>query len=118
MLNKLFQFSDLKMFANSRPSALNFKKFFFKHYIFFSEFLGQNNFGNKILLLNNLEIYFVFLSIGLPDPVRNCSIDTLNNLNIRIQCIPGTSGGLEQQFQLKVRLVQVGSSVTSDIRLR
>ena len=42
------------------------------------------------------------LPLGQPDPVRNCSIETLHNLNIKIQCISGTSGGLEQQFLLKV----------------
>ena len=48
--------------------------------------------------------YYVgtFLPPGQPDPVRNCSIETLHNLNIKIQCISGTSGGLEQQFLLKV----------------
>ena len=46
--------------------------------------------------------YTFFLPLGQPDPVRNCTIETLHNLNIKIQCISGTSGGLEQQFLLKV----------------
>ena len=39
--------SDLKMFANSRPSALNYKSFSQSLEQFFPT-LGQNNFGNKI----------------------------------------------------------------------
>jgi len=34
--------------------------------------------------------------------VKNCSIETLATLDIRIQCKAGTSGGLEQHFLLKV----------------
>ena len=39
--------SDLKNFANSRPSSLNFKSFSQSLELFLT--LGQNNFGNKIL---------------------------------------------------------------------
>ena len=42
--------SDLKIFANSRPSALNFKSFSRSLEQFFLT-VGQNNFGNKIPLL-------------------------------------------------------------------
>ena len=38
--------SDLKTFANSRPSALNFKCFSKSQEHFFLT-VGQNNFGNK-----------------------------------------------------------------------
>jgi hypothetical protein len=41
--------SDLKIFANFRPSALNFKSFFSSLEQFFL-MVGQNNFGNKIPL--------------------------------------------------------------------
>ena len=41
--------SDLKNFANSRPSASNFKSFFRSLEQFFLT-VGQNNFGNKIPL--------------------------------------------------------------------
>ncbi len=44
-LNKLF--SDLKNFANSRPSASNFKSFSQSLEQFFLT-VGPNNFGNKI----------------------------------------------------------------------
>ena len=43
--------SDLKNFANSRPSALNFKSFSRSVEQFFLT-LGQNNFGNKIPIDN------------------------------------------------------------------
>ena len=43
-------FSDLKNFANSRPTALNFKSFSRSLEQFFLT-VGQNNFGNKIPLL-------------------------------------------------------------------
>ena len=42
--------SDLKIFANCRPSALNFKSFSRSLEQFFLT-VGQNNFGNKIPLL-------------------------------------------------------------------
>ena len=43
-------FSDLKIFANSWPSASNFQKFFsITRAIFLT--LGQNNFGNKIPII-------------------------------------------------------------------
>ena len=42
--------SDLKNFANSRPSASNFKSFSRSIEQFFLT-VGQNNFGNKIPLL-------------------------------------------------------------------
>ena len=45
-----------------------------------------------------------FLS-GVPDQVTNCTIKTLSDMNIRIECIPGTSGGLEQQFLLRVKYI-------------
>ena len=51
---------DLKFFENSRPSALNFKKFSWSLEHFFLT-VGQNNFGNKIPFLNNVgHIWFPF----------------------------------------------------------
>ena len=44
-------FSDLKYFANSWPSASNFKSFSRSPEYFFLT-VGQNNFGNKTLFLN------------------------------------------------------------------
>ena len=41
------QISNLKIFANSRPSASNFKSFSRSLEHFFPN-VGQNNFGNKI----------------------------------------------------------------------
>ena len=43
--------SDLKKFANSQPSASNFKSFFWSLEHFFLT-VGQNNFGNKIPFLD------------------------------------------------------------------
>ena len=43
--------SDLKIFANSRPSASNFKSFSWSLEHFFLT-VGQNNFGNKISFLH------------------------------------------------------------------
>ena len=40
-------FSDLKKFANSQPSASNFKSFSQSQKQFFLT-VGQNNFGNKM----------------------------------------------------------------------
>ena len=40
--------------------------------------------------------------LGLPDSVKNCSLKTLKSMAIKITCIPGLSGGLEQWFVLKV----------------
>ena len=40
--------SDLKDFANSQPSASNFKSFSHDHKNIFFLTVGQNNFGNKI----------------------------------------------------------------------
>ena len=42
--------NDIKKFANSRPSALNFKSFSRSKEFFFLT-VGQNNFGNKIPFL-------------------------------------------------------------------
>ena len=64
--------SDLKNFANSRPSASNFKSFFRSLEQFFLT-VGQNNFGNKIpfllctYILNcNLQLcmYICYVSIS------------------------------------------------------
>ena len=46
--------SDLKIFVNSRPSALNFKRFSQSVEHFFLT-VGQNNFGNKIPLFISLR---------------------------------------------------------------
>ena len=60
--------SDLKIFANSRPSASNFKSFSRSLEQFFLT-VGQNNFGNKIPFPSasnfksfswSLEQYFLF----------------------------------------------------------
>ena len=47
--------SDLKKFANSRPSALNFKKISRSLEQFFLT-VGQNNFGNKVPFMSSLKI--------------------------------------------------------------
>ena len=46
--------SDLKFFANSRPSAYNFKKFSRSLEQFFLT-VGQNNFGDKIPFLSSVK---------------------------------------------------------------
>ena len=48
--------SDLKNFANSRPSASNFKSFSRSLEKFFLTAVGQNNFGNKIPFLNIIDL--------------------------------------------------------------
>jgi hypothetical protein len=53
-LNKLSCSSDLKYFADSRPSASNFKSFSQSLEHFFLT-VGQNNFGNKI------QVFFHYL---------------------------------------------------------
>ena len=58
--------SDLKNFANSRPSCSNFKSFSRSLEQFFLT-VGQNNFGNKIPFLCGkkrklLQFFFFFLS--------------------------------------------------------
>ena len=52
IFKKLNCSSDLKIFANSRPSASNFKSFSRSLEHFFL-IVGQNNFGNKIPFLKN-----------------------------------------------------------------
>ena len=47
--------SDLKNFANARPSASNFKSFSRSLEQFFVT-IGQNNFGNKISFLKHKTI--------------------------------------------------------------
>ena len=56
--------SDLKNFANSRPSASNFKSFSRSLELFFLT-VGHNNFGNKIPILRRsfLKQYFVRSSV-------------------------------------------------------
>ena len=49
---------DLNIFANSRPSASNFKSFLNNFYSPGLLTVGQNNFGNKIPFL--LDFYFPF----------------------------------------------------------
>ena len=48
--------SDLKIFANSQPSASNFKSFSLSLGQFFLT-VGQNNFGNKIPFLMDANIF-------------------------------------------------------------
>ena len=48
--------------------------------------------------------FYSFPSIDLPDSVKNCSLKTLKSKDIKITCIPGLSGGLEQRFVLKVSI--------------
>ena len=58
--------SDLKIFANSRPSASNYKSFSRSlEFIFFT--IGQNNYGNKIpffLLIFLVISSLLFLFLG------------------------------------------------------
>ena len=66
--------SDLKNFANSRPSASNFKSFSRSLEQFFLT-VGQNNFGNKIplfmlcVLLNWLKLVYGPCTILIPCPI-------------------------------------------------
>ena len=54
-------FCDLKIFTNSRPSALNFKSFSWLLEQFFLTVV-QNNLGNKIpFLISKDEILFIFI---------------------------------------------------------
>ena len=64
--------SDLKNFENSRLSASNFKSFSRSLEQFFLT-VGQNNFGNKIPLLNMYPIYYSSTTTSTEDedePVR------------------------------------------------
>ena len=65
--SNLLNLSNLKKFANSQPSAKNFKSFSQSLEIFFLT-VGQNNFGNKILFLtvgqNNFGNKIPFLTVG------------------------------------------------------
>ena len=56
MRNFQEQTSDFKNFANSRPSASNFKSFSRSLEHFFLT-LGQNHFGTKILFFHNLKAF-------------------------------------------------------------
>ena len=49
--------SDLKNFANSRPSASNFKSFPRSREQFFLTVVGQNNFGNKIQFIMSRNFF-------------------------------------------------------------
>ena len=60
--------SDLKIFENSRPSALNFKSFSRSLEQFFLT-VGQNNFGNKIPFLLSFFIGFC-TCIGKPKDIK------------------------------------------------
>ena len=53
--------SDLKHFANSLPSASNFKSFSRSLEQFFLTTPGQNNFGNKILISTSWHVKFAKL---------------------------------------------------------
>ena len=59
--------SDLKTFANSWPSALNFKRFSQSLEQFFLT-VGQNNFGNKLpfFLYSSIHFFVQSLSALLP----------------------------------------------------
>ena len=61
-------YSDLKIFANHRLSASNFKSFSRSLQIFFLT-VGQYNFGNKVPLYV-FEI-FSYLSLSLPEDSRD-----------------------------------------------
>ena len=56
--------SDLKIFANSRPSASNLQTFSWSLERFFLT-VGQNNFGNKITFVTFFPVFF--------DSATNCS---------------------------------------------
>ena len=72
--------SDFKIFANSWPSASNFKSFSRSLEQFFLT-VGQNNFGNKVpndtlLRVHLLEVKFTFkgipnLTFGGPGYLKN-----------------------------------------------
>ena len=96
--------NDLKIFANSRPSASNFKSFSRSLDQFFLT-VGQNNFGNKILflidsqlhictvfqwrisaLLFSIYCHFLFLSYLISMYLQGFSIK--NNLVLRLHLWP------------------------------
>ena len=55
-------FSDLKTFANSRPSVSNFKSLSRSLEQFFLT-VGQNNFGNKMPLIALFRTYSTFIGM-------------------------------------------------------
>ena len=75
--------SDLKIFANSWPSALNFKRFSRSLEHFFLT-VGQNNFGNKIPFIS-CKTHLVFVlcqsTKTLKDAILNLGVDLFLELN-------------------------------------
>ena len=66
--------NDLKNFANTRPSASNFKSFSRSPRTIFSHTIGQNNFGNKIPLISCVETKLACEHCKLfsPEPWKIC----------------------------------------------
>ena len=80
--------SDFKKFANSLPSALNFKKFSRSLEQFFFT-VGQNNFGNKIPLFNVLYDFYSIFYLFYKDLVRivyNIFDEVTTNASCQIVC--------------------------------
>ena len=79
--------SDLKNFANSRPSASNFKSFSRSLEQFFLT-VGQNNFGNKIPFLK-LVLYIKWqvldLQINYIKDKLNWAFDKKNRINFTLK---------------------------------
>ena len=51
------------------------------------------------------------MPVGKPDPVLNCSITSVYEDTVQINCAPGNSGGLEQKFNMEVVDVTSGGKI-------
>ena len=79
--------SDLKNFANSRPSASNFKSFSQSQEQFFLT-VGQNNFGNKIPFLHG-KILHILQIVSKRSQILGLRFflkTKLLNFNIKLRC--------------------------------
>ena len=75
--------SDLKHFANSRPSASNFQSFSWSLEQFYLT-VGQNNFGNKIPFLENVFIKSLeFKKWNHPNSQVHLAIGKKNNKTVK-----------------------------------
>ena len=97
--------SDLNNFANTRPSASNFKSSSRSLELFFSLTVGQNNFGNKI------TSHHIFLSILLSVNSFSTIVHYIGQtriLNLRIFFLPQKFGPcfdlLKRNCSLKIRI--------------
>ena len=98
---------DLKIFANSQPSASNFK-FFSRSLEQFFITVGQNNFGNKIPFLTRKErcTHFSFMvpknflwnSICSTDNASQVDHISNSNINIMVLVTTFTSKTVASQY--------------------